>query len=502
MKKVIKFIISAWKKPWVKIILYSVALFLILQIANVDTSTKNIFGQLYELLTSKETISFFTAGIITVILFTIGSYIGNELEDSLKIEDDSLTIIRKYDGYKIDEKADSSSNYYNKKGALMRLNRITKKGKIKNKVKDKYSKAFVRMQDVQKAHDRGELILPTVNVFTNVEQNVKLNFHDSLAEKKLPDFVISNAQEFLQAHKYSNTNNNVTIRLDDFSFNDKENELNLYTSRTYYYHMLLTNRCMDFQISSGLSIRNLYEFNSTISPLNESKLSNQIGINGVIMTSDGYLLLEKRGKKKTTWKNKFAQPISLALKENDLELGDNRIMSDEFQYAEEKIINVIEKTVKSNFGLTREDYEPLSIEKNLLGIARDLLEGGKPNIYFIMTLKSDHVKTKEMLEKNAKATSGKVLGKEKLKSNYFLIDYNDIKINTNYGLKVSKKKAVRVRRKISPRTCWLSSTYDYCKYGVSRIIKPNLKFGCGEALLVCLSYLELCKKNFIEIRNK
>ena len=130
--------------------------------------------------------------------------------------------------------------------------------------------------------------MPTVNVYTNILGDTKLSLVDKADLNQLPDFIIGNGIQFIKAHKYSNMSNNLTIRLDDVKLNN--NTLELHTSRSYYYHMLLTNRCMDYQLDNGMSVRGIYEFADKVSLLKESKLSNQIGINGLIITKDGYLL--------------------------------------------------------------------------------------------------------------------------------------------------------------------------------------------------------------------
>ena len=145
-----------------------------------------------------------------------------------------------------------------------------------------------------------DILLPTVNVYTNILGECNLNIIDSTQVKELPSFVIGNGTEFLKAHRYSQTSNNLTIRLDDIKVDGLN--VSLHTSRTYYFHMLLTNRCMDYKLDCDMSVREIYEFNKTISYLRDSKLSNQIGINGMIITKDGYLLIEKRDHRKTTWK--------------------------------------------------------------------------------------------------------------------------------------------------------------------------------------------------------
>ena len=97
------------------------------------------------------------------------------------------------------------------------------------------------------------------------------------------------------------------------------------------------------------------------------------------------------------------------------------------------------------------------MNENFLGLARDLLEGGKPNLYFYVVLKetSDEVLKKLKINSSvavSKKTSKlicldpqkepktKPLKTGKLSSQYFLIDYKDIKIDFNYSLKVLRKK--------------------------------------------------------------
>ena len=136
-------------------------------------------------------------------------------------------------------------------------------------------------------------------------------FRDTDVMRELPGFVRENAAALLAAHGGSSISNNVTIRLKKAGYDEQKRELVLDTERSLYFYMLVTNRCMDYSISDTMTLREVYEFNDKVSPLEESKLGNQIGINGLVFTSDGYLLIEKRGKKKTTWKGKLAQPISL-----------------------------------------------------------------------------------------------------------------------------------------------------------------------------------------------
>ena len=508
-KKFFKKSLKVLRNPWFKILLYLLLLVLILYIGGFfggKSGETNIFNAVKNIATNSETISFFFAGILTLCTSIAVNIIGSRLEESRKIIDDHHQIICKYKGHKIDKVRDMSVDFYNKDGMFMELHHTTKNRKIKNDVKDIYSAEYSSMEEeVELFNKRGVLLLPTVNIYTNILGKANVNIIDNTGVKELPPFVIGNGTEFLKAHRYSQTSNNLTIRLDDISVNGYN--VTLHTSRTYYYHMLLTNRCMDFKLDCDMSVREIYEFDKTISYLHESKLSNQIGINGMIMTKDGYLLLEKRDRKKTTWKNKFAQPISLALKASDLGLKNDTLMEDTVEYANKKLIGVIKKTMKDNFGLLVSDYEELDLSTCFLGLARDLLEGGKPNLYFSVTVNYTKDEFLKLLQKNAATTKNDSSGipplkTGKLSSKYYLISYEDIRIDFNYRLKVLKKNVVKVPRVVYPRCSKFKQFRDEMGYKIAKLFKKHLDYGCGEALLVTLSYLELCQKRIDAIKNK
>lgn len=137
------------------------------------------------------------------------------------------------------------------------------------------------------------LVIASLNVYANRAFNTKLTIADNVNEAfKLPDFIIQNSRALLDSHKHSKKTNTATIRLDDFERVDAST-IKIHTKRTMYYHMLLTNRCMDYKLTDGMTLRDLYECNESISPINKSELGNQIGINGLVITKDGYLLIER-----------------------------------------------------------------------------------------------------------------------------------------------------------------------------------------------------------------
>lgn len=518
-KKILKFIRKCFDSTLAKIITYIILIFVIFYFFGVFTGfgqpVAEMLGRILTIFTSEDTLSVFLAGIISITIAIIVKQFDSYLEESSKISDNHHKVISTYSGHSKTDKSEILSgqeNFCDKNGGFMALHAehitVFSERELKNEVKDKYSKEYAVVQQDKEAfnHGNGKLYLPSLNVFSNVYGNTKILFNDSKEAHQLPDFVMENALKLLSAHKNSKRSNNGTVRLNDFFYNPKDKILSLDTQRSMYFHMLITNRCMDYEFDDGLTIRNVYEYRNKISPLNKSVFGNQIGINGLILSSDGYVLVEKRDHKKITWKNKYAQSISLALKVSDLNLGNNETIKPTIQDAARQFKGIIEKTVKDNFGLIPQDYNEFSIEDNFLGIARDLLEGGKPNMYFYLTTKHTGKELQNLLEENAARTQTengiKPLQTSKLSSDYYLIPYEDIRVNFNYAMKVDRRTSLWIRRRIHPRDTRFHSLCDRLRHSIGTVVAPQLMRECGEALLVTVAFLELCKGRIDAIKNK
>ena len=231
-KKWISKVLNFWRKPLTKVIFYLIILILIFMISgsiNKAQNNETLLEFIKEVLTQPETISFFVVGIFTIIVATIVTGLEKRMEESLKIESDHHKIIGQYKGHKKD-KISVEQNYYNQNGIFMELHHTKEyKKPLANPEKDKYSPRFQTLEEELKLYnEHGVLILPSVNIFANILGNVKVNFNDKSDVKKLPEFIIGNGTEFIKAHKYSNLANNLTIRLDDISFENNILQLLLY----------------------------------------------------------------------------------------------------------------------------------------------------------------------------------------------------------------------------------------------------------------------------------
>ncbi len=501
MKKAVKYLRNFINNIFVKFTFYILCLGAILWITGVFSDMEHWKEKIAELFSTQETVSVLVVGLLSLALMSGVKLLDYILEESLKIEDNHHNIISQYSKHSR-EFVSNRKNFYNKDGAFVTVDHINKfkLALPKPKAKDKYSDVYKSEKKDIKAYVEDEkLVLPSVNVFANVKGDTELVFDDKNELYQLPDFVIDHAADLLEAHKNSKRTNNYTIRLNDFDYND--GVVTLHTQRSMYYHMLVTNRCMDYKFCGGLTIRDLYEYKKEISDLGDSVLGNQIGINGVVISKDGYVLIEKRDRNKTIWKNKFAQSISLALKESSVKLGENRAIGNTYEDANSNFRSIICKTIKDNFGITEDMLKGFELKDNFLGIARDLLEGGKPNIYFYVTVDKDAREIAKIIKERCKKDDESAFATGKLTSDYYFVPLDEIKVNFDYELQFNRKRAIKVYRRVYPRCKRSAQFADWFKYHFTCRFKPIFKRECGEALLVTIAYLELCRDRIEAIKK-
>ncbi|MCH5159909.1 MAG: hypothetical protein J1F66_03560 [Clostridiales bacterium] len=497
-KKIYKALKKIFSNFWVRLIGLLVVIAAIFALLGAFESFEAFWQEIIEFITSGDTISLVVVAAVSLIIASFALRGRRYLEESMKVEDDHHKIICKYSGH---EKTEPKENNYIPNGAFMYLTNLPLNRKPpRNPEGDRHSSAFkARKCDIE-AYMKGKLYLPSVNVYANIAGNAEVAISDTAEKFELPRFVRDNALALMEAHGNSSFSNNVTIRLNDLAVEDG-NKLTLKTGRSQYFDMLITNRCMDYKLNDMLSLRDIFESGSKVSPIGESQLGNQIGINGLIFTRDGYLLVEKRGYNKTTWKNKFAQPISLAMKKSDIKCfdKDGKIADS----AEKVFKGIILGTIKNNFGLTEENILEFKLSDNLFGIARDLLEGGKPNMYFYVTVNMTAQQLDEFLEEKARIASSDdenldrtnlpKLPNDKLDSDYYLIRYKDFVINYRYTLSVKARDIIFVKRLYAPRVKKITARLDGGYYRHKCRFNGSIKRECGEALLACLYYAEACK---------
>lgn len=196
---------------------------------------------------------------------------------------------------------------------------------------------------------------------------------------ELDDFIVENYAHIFSAHSNSVKKNFLTIRLDRF---DRDTNT-FYLSRSTYFNHLVTNRAMDFFLFDDITLRTIYEYGPLISPLEESKMSNHIGINGLVFLSDGRLLVPRRKADATISKNKVTSSIAVMLDFPKEYKNDPHSATITTEYL---LKDNIFKNLSDRVKLPPDVIDETQTSIDFLGFGQNIYEGGKPQFYYAVTL--------------------------------------------------------------------------------------------------------------------
>lgn len=196
---------------------------------------------------------------------------------------------------------------------------------------------------------------------------------------ELDSFIAGNYTALFAAHATSAKKNFDTIRLDRYDADTNT----FYLSRSTYFNHLVTNRAVDFEIMDDVSLRTVFEYGPRLNPLEESKMSNHIGINALVFLSDGHMLLPRRKNDSTISKNKITSSIAVMLnfpKEHAADTKHATITADYLLRG--NIIKNLSDRVKLPEKAINED----NVQIAFLGFGQNIYEGGKPQFYFAVKI--------------------------------------------------------------------------------------------------------------------
>lgn len=238
-------------------------------------------------------------------------------------------------------------------------------------------------------------------------QNCKISIKDSTSEYELPDRIREHFDELFDVHSTSTLYNQLHIRVNDWGL--KDGKFVIKTSRTTYFDSMVTNRAMDFRWSNGLTVREQFEYGLYLHTLKESKLSNHIGINGFVESSDDYIIFVKRGDKESIAKRTYDSGVGAAL-------GARHSLDKSGEFTKSGLIDGILHAVREKLKLPEDSFEEFSLDKNLIAAYRDIVEGGKPQLLFFIRSKLEKSDIEEKLVDGAKKNhrKGKLLRKKNI----------------------------------------------------------------------------------------
>lgn len=231
-----------------------------------------------------------------------------------------------------------------------------------------------------------EYKFPTIKVTSLYDKKTEIVFDfDNSNVYKQPSWVSSHSDALFAAHSHSEIYNQQNFRVDDIQYDEKT--VKIYLSKTTYLDSLITNRACDYEIN-GVCVRELYEPGPVLHDLKDSKLSNHLGFNGMVETSDHKFIFIKRHNKVSIAKNTWQTSVGASLKTRNALTKDRKVDTS-------SISNAIICEMISEFNLKNLDNSKeietlirndFSFEKNVLYFYRDLLECGKPQLMFYYQL--------------------------------------------------------------------------------------------------------------------
>lgn len=159
----------------------------------------------------------------------------------------------------------------------------------------------------------------------------------------------------------------------------------------YYYDYLQTNLSLDYPLPIIGSLRQYITRDGKLEPLNKSKLANTTGINGLLFSNDGFMIIQKRGDNVLIRPGELCSGFSGTVDKSDV------------AYA------VPSGGTLLNLDTLREMAEEIGIwphevgTRRFLGITRELIRGGTPEMFYALDI---NLTSDEILSRNRKDKEG------------------------------------------------------------------------------------------------
>ncbi len=307
--------------------------------------------------------SFIGIALINIFSRVIEKYIASKLEDSVKLTTEYKKLIKSYTVPEADSEA---------------MQRTTADGEI-NKL--------ITWDGAD--HSKKRLVLPEIYVCNLYHCPVRIL--DSQNKYQLPEEIEAHFDEIMEAYKTSIIYNQLNIRVDNWHLDEENHNFVIRTSRTEYFKSLATNRAMDYRWKNGLTVRSVLDYGPFMHSLEESQLSNHLGFNGFIESSDKMIMFVKRGAHLSIGKNMYGTSVGASLK-SKYGLTNGVFTKEGLKKA---ICMEIEDECKIHVNM-----EKFILENHLIAAYRDMVEGGKPQLLFFLHI--DHM-TRNDIEKNFQA---------------------------------------------------------------------------------------------------
>lgn len=299
--------------------------------------------------------SILIAMILEVVAVLLSKFIMNLLEDTVKLDTNYEKLSSRYMGELI--------TYDNNDAASENKNIFYKKNKENKKL-------MVRFPVVE-----------DFKLYKETDSFYPMRIEDLEDMYEPPEDIRENFEELFSVHGTSNIYNQLNIRVNDWHVT--ENVFVLHTSRTTYFHSMVTNRSMDVRWKNGLTTRDVYEYGPFLPELKEEVLSNHLGFNGFVESKDGYIPFIKRNRVVSIGKSTYGNSVGASLK-------TRYALNEKREFTLEGLRNGMLKEIKDELKLSEDQLEDFSLQGNVITAYRDMVEGGKPQFLFWAKSKLNH----------------------------------------------------------------------------------------------------------------
>lgn len=305
-------------------------------------------------------IKFFSAIVLATILQMVALLCKNRImcwtEDDIKLSPNYMQLVKRYPG------TESTSN---KLGSPLFSH--------DNAEASQSNMAMLYSHHILEPAQQGKTVLPILEDAAIAGKTIQIVDHPD-RQFELPAAIQSHFAELFKSHATSNIYNQLVIRVDEWGASTPYcNTFRISTSRSTYFDSLVTNRAMDFRWSNGMTIRDLYQYGPFPPTLTaNSPLSNHLGFNGIIITSDGKIPFIKRSKSVSIGKDTYATSIGASMKVKYALDEYHRLTSEGIQRA-------IKHEIEDELKISQVDITNITI----MTAYRDLVEGGKPQFAFV-----------------------------------------------------------------------------------------------------------------------
>ncbi len=157
-------------------------------------------------------------------------------------------------------------------------------------------------------------------------------------------------------------------------------------AKTKNIDKVITNWSVDFKFKDAFSIRDWFEPGPYLSDLKESEMSNGIGFNIVVKTTDDKFIISRRNKKTLVSNSNYASSLMGRIPLNLFKRRFNmrfEAMEGAFQ---DKLFTFFAEYLKGYYLPLHTDTDHVKEAIELMAVGRDLLTGGTPQFYLYCDL--------------------------------------------------------------------------------------------------------------------